>query len=35
MLNCVNKQLVNMPQFKEQYDQMARLNKIAYYQYLK
>ena len=35
MLNCVNKQLCNMQEFKAQYEEMYRLNKIAYYQYIK
>ncbi|MCQ2816330.1 MAG: hypothetical protein MJ252_03590 [archaeon] len=35
MLKSVNKQLVKFPQFKDQMPEMQRLNRIAYYQYLK
>jgi intraflagellar transport protein 172 len=35
MLNCVNKQLKNNNKFQKQYQEMSKLNKIAYYQFIK
>ena len=35
MLNCVNKQLRTRSEFQAQYIEMERLNRIAYYQYIK
>ena len=35
MLNCVNKQLKTRSEFQAQYIEMERLNRIAYYQYIK
>lgn len=35
MLKCVNVQLEKLPEFKNQYKVLLRLNKVAYYQYLK